>query len=113
MSERPGRSRCVIGPVGQPLNVDNLPPSDTVRWVIRRKAEVVTAVKNGLVGMDEACERYHLSLEEFLKWEKLVNAHGMRGLQTTRTQKYRQFERDDKPAQRLARDGIGQGTTDS
>ncbi len=113
MSELPGRSRCVIGPVGQPLNVDNLPPRDTVRWVIRRKAEVVTAVQNGLIGMDEACERYHLSLEEFLKWEKLVNAHGMCGLRTTRTQKYRQFERNDKPAQRLARDGIGQGTTDS
>ncbi len=52
-------------------------------------------------------------MEEFLKWEKLVNAHGLRGLRTTRIQKYRQFERDDKPAQRLARDGIGQGTTDS
>ncbi len=41
MSERPGRSNGVIGPAGKPLTVDNLPPADTKRWVIRRKAEVV------------------------------------------------------------------------
>jgi hypothetical protein len=60
-----------------------------VRWVIRRKAEVVAAVRNGLIGMDEACERYRLSVEEFLNWERLVNAHGLRGLRITRTQRYR------------------------
>ena len=113
MSERPGRSSGVIGPAGQPLTVDNLPPRDTVRWVIRRKAEVVTAVRNGLISMDDACERYRLSVEEFLNWEKLVSAHGLRGLRITRTQMYRQFERDDNPAQRLSQDGIGHGTADS
>ncbi len=94
MSERPGRSNSVIGPAGQPLNIDNLPPRDTVRWVIRRKAEVVTAVRNGLIGLDEACERYRLSVEEFLNWEQLVNAHGLRGLRTTRTQRYRESGRE-------------------
>ncbi len=89
MSERPGRSRGVIGPAGQPLTVENLPPKNTVRWVIRRKAEVVTAVRNGLIGLDEVCERYRLSVEEFLNWEQLVNAHGLRGLRTTRSQRYR------------------------
>ena len=89
MSERPGRSSDVIGPVGQPLTVENLPPRDTVRWVIRRKAEVVAAVQNGLIGMDEACERYRLSVDEFVNWEQLVNAHGLRGLRVTRTQRYR------------------------
>ena len=113
MSERPGRSSGVIGPAGQPLTVDNLPPRDTVRWVIRRKAEVVTAVRNGLIGPDDACERYGLSVEEFLNWERLVNAYGLRGLRATRTQKYRQSERDDNPAQWLSQDGIGQGTADS
>ena len=113
MSERPGRSSGVIGPAGQPLTVDNLPPRDTVRWVIRRKAEVVTAVRNGLISMDDACERYRLSVEELLNWEKLVRAHGLRGLRITRTQVYRQFQRDDNPAQRLSQDGIGHGTADS
>jgi hypothetical protein len=69
-----------------------------VRWVIRRKAEVVTAVRNGLIGMDEACERYRLSVEEFLNWEQLVNTHGLRGLRTTCSQRYRQPE----PAQTIA-----------
>jgi hypothetical protein len=79
----------VIGPAGQPLTVENLPPENTVRWVIRRKAEVVAAVRNGLIGLDEACERYRLSVEEFLNWEQLVNAHGLRGLRITRSQRYR------------------------
>lgn len=89
MLERPSRSNGVIGPAGQPLTVENLPPENTVRWVIRRKAEVVAAVRNGLIGMDEACERYRLSAEEFLNWERLVNAHGLRGLRVTRSQRYR------------------------
>jgi hypothetical protein len=79
----------VIGPAGQPLTVESLPPRNTVRWVIRRKAEVVSAVRNGLIGLDEVCERYRLSVEEFLNWERLVNAHGLRGLRVTRTQRYR------------------------
>ena len=99
MSERPGRSSDVIGPVGQPLTIENLPPRDTVRWVIRRKAEVVTAVHNGLIGMDEACERYRLSVDEFVNWEQLVNAHGLRGLRVTRSQRYRDAGRGrDIPA---------------
>jgi hypothetical protein len=80
-----------------------------VRWVIRRKAEVVTAVRNGLIGMDDACERYRLSVDEFLNWEQLVNAHGLRGLRTTRTQEYRQSERDDNPARGLSQDGTDRG----
>ena len=92
MSERPGRSSGVIGPAGQPLTVESLPPENTVRWVIRRKAEVVSAVRNGLIGLDEACERYRLSVDEFLNWERLVNAHGLRGLRVTRSQRYRNVE---------------------
>ena len=95
MSERPGRSRGVIGPAGQPLTVESLPPENTVRWVIRRKAEVVSAVRNGLIGLDEACERYRLSVDEFLNWERLVNAHGLRGLRVTRSQRYREVEPAD------------------
>ncbi len=92
MSERPGRSRGVIGPTGQPLTVESLPPENTVRWVVMRKAVVISAVRNGLIGLDEACERYKLSIEEFLNWERLVNAHGLRGLRVTRSQTYREVE---------------------
>ncbi len=97
-------SQGVIGPAGMPT-LDSLPPADTERWVIRRKAEVVAAVHNGLIGLDEACERYRISVEEFLNWEQLIGAHGLRGLKVTRIQEYRQSDRDDSPAQRLSWDG--------
>ncbi len=112
-SERPSRAEVVIGPAGQPLTVDNLPSPETKRWVVLRKAEVVAAVHNGLIGQDDACERYRLSAEEFLNWEQLIAAHGLRGLKVTRLQEYRRFDHDDSPAQRLSRDGMSRGAADS
>jgi hypothetical protein len=57
---------------------------------------VVTAVRNGLISLEDACNRYKLSAEEFLSWQRLIDQHGMRGLRTTRLQQYR---RDgDQPA---------------
>ena len=88
-SDSPGRLKEVIGPAGQPLTVDSLPSPNTKRWVIRRKAEVVAAVRSGLISLEEACERYKLSVEEFLSWQRLIDKHGMRGLRTTRLQQYR------------------------
>ena len=96
VSESPGRLATAIGPAGEPLTVDNLPPPDTKRWVIRRKAEVVTAVRCGLISLEEACERYKLSVEEFLSWQRLIDKHGMRGLRTTRLQQYR-HDQDGEP----------------
>lgn len=81
--------RYVIGPTGTPLTLADLPPADTERWVIRRKAEVVAAVRGGLLSLDEACERYRLTDEEFLGWQKSIDRHGMAGLRTTRLQQYR------------------------
>ena len=56
------RVRYVIGPDGSPLTVADLPPRDTKRWVIRRKAEVVAAVRGGLLSLEEACARYTLTV---------------------------------------------------
>lgn len=66
-----------------------LPPMGTKRWVIRRKAAVVNAVRTGLLSLDDACQRYHLSVEEFLSWQRLIEKHGVRGLRATRLQDYR------------------------
>ena len=44
----------VIGPLGEPLTLDSLPPPSTTRWVVRRKAEVVAAVNGGLLTIDDA-----------------------------------------------------------
>ena len=96
-SERTGRPNSVIGPAGKPLTVDDLPPPNTERWVIRRKAEVVAAVRAGLISLEEACERYRLSVEEFLSWQRLIDKHGLRGLRTTRLQQYRKSSDNDGP----------------
>lgn len=84
------RVKYVIGPDGSPLTVADLPPANTRRWVIRRKAEVVAAVVGGLISLDEACQRYTLTVEEFLSWQSSINQHGLAGLRTTRIQQYRQ-----------------------
>lgn len=81
--------KYVIGPTGAPLTLADLPPADTQRWVIRRKAEVVAAVRGGLLSLDEACDRYQLTNEEFLAWQQSIERHGMAGLRTTRIQQYR------------------------
>jgi hypothetical protein len=81
--------KYVIGPTGSPLTLSDLPPRETERWVIRRKAEVVAAVRGGLLTLDEACERYRLTNEEFLGWQKSIDSHGLAGLRTTRSQQYR------------------------
>ncbi|MDF2765019.1 MAG: hypothetical protein K0S81_2013 [Rhodospirillales bacterium] len=88
-SDARGRPSTVIGPSGEPLTIADLPPPETKRWVIRRKAEVVAAVRGGLLTLEEACERYSLSSEEFTSWQRLIDRHGVRGLRTTRLQEYR------------------------
>lgn len=70
----------------------DLPPVDTERWVIRRKAEVVAAVRGGLLSLEEACKRYRLSLEEFMSWQRAIDRNGLPGLRTTRVQHYRECE---------------------
>jgi hypothetical protein len=91
------RPHQVIGPLGEPLTVDKLPPASTTRWVVRRKAEVVAAVAGGLLTVDEVCQRYSLSLEEFASWQRAVDRSGMPGLRVTRIQHYRSvYERQQR-----------------
>ena len=84
------RVKYVIGPDGSPLTIADLPPPSTKRWVIRRKAEVVAAVRGGLLSLEEACSRYTLTVDEFLSWQMSIDQHGLAGLRTTRIQHYRQ-----------------------
>ena len=81
--------RGVVGPDGTRLTLETLPPPDTIRWVARRKAEVVAAVRGGLLSLEEACARYGLTTEELLSWERAVERHGLPGLRATRIQHYR------------------------
>jgi uncharacterized protein DUF1153 len=78
----------IIGPNGRYLTLADLPLPDTKRWVIRRKAEVVAAVRGGLLSLEEACSRYDLDSNEFISWERCIDRFGLAGLRTTRTQFY-------------------------
>ena len=82
------RRNHIIGPDGRRLTLADLSSPDTTRWVIRRKAEVVAAVRGGLLSLQEACSRYALNLEEFRSWERSIDRFGLKGLRTTRTQHY-------------------------
>ena len=91
---RPDR---VIGPLGEAMTLDTLPPPETTRWVVRRKAEVVAAVNGGLLSVDEVCERYNLTVEEFAGWQRAVDRSGMPGLRVTRIQHYKSlYERQQR-----------------
>jgi len=73
----------VIGPDGSILTQASLPPVNLKRWVARRKAEVIAAVKGGLLTMPEACRRYSISNEEFLEWERHYESEGLEGLRAS------------------------------
>ena len=62
----------------------DLPPPNTNRWVARRKAAVLAALRAGAITMEEACRRYALSEEELLAWQRAFEAHGLAGLRATR-----------------------------
>jgi hypothetical protein len=82
-------SAAVVGPDGRKLTLDDLPAPGIKRWVTRRKAEVVAAVRGGLISIEDVCDRYELTKEEFGGWERLYERYGVKGLRTTRLQNYR------------------------
>lgn len=100
----------VPGPLGKPITLATLPPPDTRRWVVRRKAEVVAAIRGGLITPAEACARYSLSPEELDLWAESLDRAGVPGLRVTRIQLYRDYplpprrrDTEAKPAADLCR----------
>jgi hypothetical protein len=85
-----GQLSYVIGPDGYKMTLEDLPPPDTTRWVSRRKAEVVSAVRGGLISLAEACTRYEMTVEEFIAWQQAMDAEGIAGLCATRSHQHRQ-----------------------
>lgn len=83
------RPMHVIGPLGEPLALSDLPPHDIKRWYPRQKAELVAAVEGGLLTVDEVCATYRIDLEEFVSWQRGMDRLGMRGLFVTRSKMFR------------------------
>ncbi|WP_374763424.1 CtrA inhibitor SciP [Yunchengibacter salinarum] len=88
-NEDGNRPESVMGPDQTAMTREDLPDTNTKRWVIRRKAQVVMAVRGGLLTLDEACRMYALSIEEFLAWQEAIDRNGLAGLRVTRAQQYR------------------------
>jgi hypothetical protein len=73
----------------------DLPPPGVGRWSVRRKAEVVAAVRTQVISLQEAMDLYSLSEAEFRSWEEAIDRHGMSGLRATRFQEYREASAGD------------------
>ena len=79
----------LLSPCPVPRHLDDLPASDTKRWHVNRKAEVVLGVRHGVISIEEACRRYRLSIEEFGSWQRLIDEYGLLGLRATYVKQYR------------------------
>jgi CheY-like chemotaxis protein len=77
-------SKHIPLPSGGPPSLASLPPADTSRWVARRKAEVVDAIRAGRLSIDEACRRYRLTVEELAGWQRGFLRYGLAGLKVSR-----------------------------
>jgi hypothetical protein len=53
------------------MTLADLPAQGCMYWCDRQKADVVAAVRSGLITFEQASERYMLSAEEFITWLKL------------------------------------------
>jgi hypothetical protein len=87
----------VVAIVGESMSIEALPRQGTTRWVARRKAEVVAAIEHGLISVRDACDRYELSLEELVTWQRAVERDGISGLRATKAQELRlKYERNGR-----------------
>ncbi len=67
----------------------NLPASNSKRWGAHQKAAVVDAVSAGFLALEDACERYALTIDEFRSWQETVSRHGVAGLRAKMVQERR------------------------
>jgi len=66
-----GHLHSIVAKPGSRLTLTDLPQKGSMFWTDRQKADVVTAVRSGLITFDQASEWYMLSAEEFITWLKL------------------------------------------
>jgi hypothetical protein len=78
-----------MSPPPRGIRTEELPPDDTVRWVPSRKAAVLSAINEGRISVEDACQRWRLSREELQLWQRAVAKAGTPGLRVTRVQIYK------------------------
>lgn len=79
------------------VDLTSVPPVPK-RWVSSRKAEVVTAVSCGFISLEDALERYAISMEEFLAWQRGFDFHGLAGLRLNGIRRRRRIPFKRSPA---------------
>jgi len=70
-------------------SLSELPDPNTQRWDSKRKAQVVAAVRAGVLSIEQATDTYDMSIEEFLSWQLLYERYGANGLTVKHAHKYR------------------------
>lgn len=87
-------SPTATAPKDEPRNgnglPDGLPSPNTRRWDTKRKAQVVEAVRAGLISLERACQVYAMSVDEFIAWQSALDRFGAKGLMATRVKEFRQ-----------------------
>jgi len=78
---------------GGTVTLDSLPKSNTTRWVTSRKSQLIAAIHDGLLTVDEAAIRYRLTLDELTEWQAAFDRHGSKGLKATLVQQIRHIRR--------------------
>ena len=68
-------------------------PKPHQRWTVRRKAAAIEAVLGGRLPIEEACELYNISIDEFLAWERDMDRYGVHGLRNRRYHIYRKTKK--------------------
>ena len=77
-------TRVVVEPEGTSRHLEALPSPHTQRWVMSRKLEVLAAVRSGRLSVEDARQRYAISMEELLSWKTAMDRFGPLGLSVTR-----------------------------
>ncbi len=77
---------------GNVITVHNLPPPDTVRWNVNKKAIVVRAVEHRLISLEAVLARYRMTEGEFNAWKTGLASHGPTGLKSTKRQALRRSD---------------------
>jgi hypothetical protein len=64
-------------------------PGEAVRWTPRRKVAMLNQLATGGITQEAASRLYGTSAEELAEWRRAYEAHGLKGMRTTRGQMYR------------------------
>lgn len=54
------------------------------RWVMSRKADILSSIRGGRITFHQACSAYAISAEELTAWQEAFQRMGYSGLRATR-----------------------------